>query len=447
MLHDHDSVQFITSPHKLEVSSASVVEFFGVMIRHAYVKLAESVLSFDGNICIRGTPGIGKSMFALYLIYRFITDPVQTDASSIADPWRVCKHLVYDNGLPYVFHFTRGKKEFNCESRAKFSDKEQFGLNTLVHLADGFAFNSLVHCLRGRLVYISSSNLFSESRINKNTPLASFFMPVWSLEELQLCNRVLRMVNDESTLAKLYDHFGGCPRYVLYLAEINGQSQLVDDLNQTIARNDPQDVIDYIVDHKFIKDVSSSLIHYIVSPDFRTITYTFASNHIQSRVMDALERGSKRKLVRFLKSSTASSVYSQIRGKIFESLAHEYITSGASLSIESLQASTPPSRTHLPRPIKTYKFTKNMNDLRKFIRDQQGNAAAQFYFKPADSSHGTSDSFSLPNVFYQMTVSTDHGITITDDFKAILDIMKSHDSQFQTCKFVWVLPDDIYDKV
>lgn len=439
-----EEVEFIVAPQELVLMSTSIEQFAGMMIRPAYKKLAASILerlnSVETYSCVLvcGTTGIGKSMFGIYCIYLFINsrgDDVM---------WKGLTHLIYDNGGEHVFLFERGNHEFKCELRQMV--KKQVvatGVKSSIQLADGFPFISTAHSIGNNLVFISSPNILNKAKLPRNTPRRTFYMPVWSLDELELCNKVMKIVDPE-LVPQLYYHFGGSARHVLFSGSNEDAVKQIKTLDHKIISYDPKQLVDYVLNNDLSSDVSYSLIHYHATDDLTDRVYLFASEYIQKKVMKVLFKQQKDRLVNFLRASAGNSVYHQLRGRVFEDVAHEYFLSRISGEVFTIKSLDNKESIQIPMPTQKYQFAKK--NVESFIaKDKE--SAKTCYFAPTDEKFGTIDSFIPPNVFLQMTVSTSHGLRITDDLVNIVDIMQTHYPDVESCLFVWVIPADISDQV
>jgi hypothetical protein len=147
-----------------------------------------------GATLFTGVPGIGKSLFLVYFIYRFLADDRFTDKSFA---------LEFTRGTYVCFLPTGADRQFWCSSQDGTSmHSKQFLL--LCDITE-----AVEPVSRAKWTFIFSSpapNRYKE--ILKNSPSQEFTLPTWSELELRFLNDDIAVWYDDFVL------FGGVPRYI-----------------------------------------------------------------------------------------------------------------------------------------------------------------------------------------------------------------------------------------
>lgn len=171
---------------------------------------------YFGVTLFTGVPGIGKSLFLVYFLFRFLHDNRFLDKTFALEFYSTKKYL--------CFHPTADPKEFLCthQSGSGMPAKNFLLLCDIVEAAEPAS--------RAQWTFIFSSPAPSRYKeILKRSPRYRYIMPTWSELELMFLN---------SNIEQWYENFvvfGGVPRYVIpnSLSDINPY----DTLQQTLAEN------------------------------------------------------------------------------------------------------------------------------------------------------------------------------------------------------------------
>jgi len=175
-----------------------------IFVRECYISLYKTVsdkmVKGDmeyGVMLFTGVPGIGKSMFLIYFIYRFLHDNQFKDKRFA---------LEFQQGLYFSFKPTPDDATvFLCTSkRAELIQPKNFLLLCDIH-------DTLPPFSRAKWTFIFSSPTPARYReMLKHFPSCKYIMPTWSEQELMFV---------EADISKWYDNFvlfGGVPRHVLH---------------------------------------------------------------------------------------------------------------------------------------------------------------------------------------------------------------------------------------
>ncbi|CAG8666470.1 4641_t:CDS:1, partial [Paraglomus occultum] len=206
------------------------------------------------------------------------------------------------------------------------------------------------------------------------------YMPVWSWEEIDACRIKLFRNLTREYVRKLYNEWGGIPRFILFYALNDAQQDLLQKAINSVDNNllnfVGETADDNSASHKIVhictnipkgedegdgeeggegvEDVeitevednsgepSTSKSSAVTRPDkmksvigkgkpfYSMSTLEFASDHVSEEIMDKLIKNYRDQLENFVKASSSISDYSTLRGAIFERIAHRKLLKGGS---------------------------------------------------------------------------------------------------------------------
>lgn len=173
-----------------------------IYVRECYRQFYETVSARmlsneedDSATLFTGVPGIGKSLFMLYFIYRYLGDDRFNDKSFAVE--------LMGGGQIWCLEPSADAREFTCILR-----NSMYGQNIPnLLLCD-------IHARSEPLMRSMWTFIFSYpdpcryKQIMKNEPNARYTMPTWSLEELMNVKANMSLWEDK------YELFGGVPRHV-----------------------------------------------------------------------------------------------------------------------------------------------------------------------------------------------------------------------------------------
>jgi hypothetical protein len=191
-----------------------------IFVRDCYIRLYEiaSGLMYDGSMdsgatLFTGVPGIGKSLFLVYFIFRFLHDDRFED-----------KRFSLQFLDQIFIHFSP------TADGSKFSCTRQIGdlLSRRVLLLCDIS-SQAEPAWRSKWNFIfSSPSPRRYKEIMKNAPSFRFTMPTWSEQELERVNR------DKDQWYDNFVTFGGVPRHVLIPLNRINSGQLLE--NSLVAK-------------------------------------------------------------------------------------------------------------------------------------------------------------------------------------------------------------------
>jgi hypothetical protein len=288
-----------------------------VYVRRCYVALFDELVKLiqkrKFNAMITGNPGIGKSYFYLYVIFRFIKDP------SLLGKWK----LVINSG-----------DDFHILNADVFEsiDQDHIRLNTdILRLADGKTSTGQLTGWSGSTVlFASPSNQYSENKprhLMKNFESNYLYMPVWDVEELKNVNNLLKppLKQSEAELLEKVELAGPIPRFVLL--KDNTLDNLRRDINSLVTSEVMLDLLKFVKSGQGVMENHYSHRLLKMSPMFSTpsgatsFTVDFLSREISRLV---IYEAKEQVVAEFKKFALDNSdpVSAKFRGNIYEHLIH-----------------------------------------------------------------------------------------------------------------------------
>eukprot|EP00158_Paraphelidium_tribonemae_P009932 Partr_v1_DN29002_c1_g4_i6_m58976 putative crinkler (CRN) family protein len=176
-----------------------------LFVRECYVAVFEllmaSIIAGGRWFGISGTPGVGKSLFFVYILFRFLTKST----------WKP-NRIVYQKG-----------NEFECYDLKKYEvvglcDSPEITnllcLEDTLYVADGrdscFRMSSCV------TLFISSPRSDHFKDYVKQLKATVWYFPIWTLEELSACRQKCHGSFPQNVLAERFRIYGGVARFAFY---------------------------------------------------------------------------------------------------------------------------------------------------------------------------------------------------------------------------------------
>ena len=199
----------------------------------------------------------------------------------------------------------------------------------------------------------------------------------------------------EAVVENLYLKWGGIARYVLKLALVEEQQAL---LNEALDISNIDSVVESFGGSGAKADASSRLIHRSVRDGFHSGPYQFASAFVVDEIYSRVYVKDRDHLFRFLSATQGIGDTGQLRGILFEKLAHTVIAKGGSFKIRDLRTRQE-STLHLPDDLTAFLYSS---------KNPEFQAAQNRYFRPVSKIFESVDSFIKPNLLFQITCAKDH---------------------------------------
>jgi Crinkler effector protein N-terminal domain len=383
-------------------------EYNRIMIRDAYDVIFKELmdkmklyleLKSACNLVVTGNPGIGKSYFCLYCIFRL-----------------VCGHPEEVKELPLVvfnFHTHYYKHIASTREFVELNEKEVRFLckqKNVLRLVDGES-SQLMGWKGVSILFVSPGQGSLNDYLKVNS--SSYIMPVWSLQELQDYNSLLdgELKLAENELISRYDTFGGIPRSI-FTMELR-----INELHSAISSFSPLDIISYVKKSGAVRQskYSHHILHMVPSAaNFLEEYYLdFLSMYILEKLFKRVTEESLKVISKFAiaHENDDSGISCSARGKIYEVLCHRRLKlcKQENLKLRSLSLSVPVNAPNLivleDMQIINFKKLDEIHTLPLCLT----------YCQPTSSTFGALDAFILDGISkicygLQMTMNLDHGI-------------------------------------
>ena len=409
-----------------------------MLIRRSYVEIFDSMMSIaNENSEIRGyvtlgNPGVGKSRYLSYCLWRFARDgkrvffeSVQQEGMWLFDPNGAVTHYFRVGELNPVF----ASKRDDYRLFDPYGDQPD-------EPKGGSAFT---------IIAASPNPIHYKGFRKRKGCKVRFFMPVWSKAELKLFRDATNTITDDELEYRL-EMFGGIPRYVFTEEQEYLDTKAELDAAITEGCADSLEVIRAALGNmERGNKVSFKLIHYKVdTATYRTATVRYASPYVE-RELPLRAPANRLKLLGKVLSDVAD-VDVVMEGHIFEVFLHRAIPIGATFVSRCMEEVEESGEGEQDVEISTSKRKV------KYFTDGDELTAAldgKCYARPNDSNYTAIDAvtwFDADIVFLQYTRSKKHGIsmdqlTFYNDLLAVRKVTKSQEK----IRFYFVVPAQEYE--
>ncbi|GBC04945.1 hypothetical protein RclHR1_05970002 [Rhizophagus clarus] len=416
-----------------------------LFVRESYLHISKIILERTNirRFFITGNPGIGKTFFGYYLLYKLAQQN---------------KTVVYHkrNKPPILFS---NDDVYSISEDNIYTFKDYLGNENVWYIVDGREPTDY----NAKTILVSSPQKVNYGAFYKIGTTIQY-MPVWSWEETDTCRKELFPQLSQKAVRELYDRWGGIPRFTLFYALNESQQRLLDkainsvnasifkfvgestDDNSAIHKivhiytnlpekettgveeeeeiveveDNPSSAVTEIEEEEEIIEIASSST--VTKPDkgkgiagknsepvpFYTMsTLKFASDYVSEKVMSILTLHYRDELLNFVRASSAITDYSTLRVP----------ASCFGLNNPKLQ---------IPRREKL--VFRNIEEIQP-----------NMYCIPIQQNNASFDAYVPPDTFFQMTIAESHPIVRSGVEKYI-----NQDDNFEI-KFYFVLPKELYD--
>jgi uncharacterized protein with ACT and thioredoxin-like domain len=170
--------------------------------RDVYNLILEDIKEGRKLFAISGTPGIGKSLFFVYMLYRLLNDT--STENMITKP----KYIVYDCARYMTCIDLENKTEVDLDlnDAKKLIDKQD-----TLYVIDGKTTPLPSHCTT---LFISSPRDGDYKQFVEHKNAIERYFPVWTLTELQTCQSHCYPELDMGELQQRYRIYGGVARFI-----------------------------------------------------------------------------------------------------------------------------------------------------------------------------------------------------------------------------------------
>ncbi|KAG3232798.1 hypothetical protein PI124_g22126 [Phytophthora idaei] len=364
-------------------------------VRSSYKSIASQALSkVDPNrrkyAVVTGTPGVGKSVFVYYVMWRLIKDK---------------KRVLFITRQPPIYF--DGTTIHECK-QLPYSGNQQFWSPDLWCLVDSVDPTNVVGMPIERCSVLLASTPRRDciGEFKKLTPTPDvFYMPLWSKEELV-------------TIAPMYPHaaavwenrfecLGGVPRLVLQDIETDPQAWLMSACN-SCSLDDCITLVSIYSEINSKTKIAQILIHIHSQEPYREYEVVYASDLAMQLIVRTKWRLDRAKLQSLLGSSDGNPLAQSLCGYIFELYSMDRLEQGGTFVYRKLlsgkskrKRGTPADGTiDIPRSSQPRQIAEQVKV------DQHAN---QLYV-PRSSNYTAIDAWMPQFGGFQMTVGKTHDI-------------------------------------
>ena len=372
-----------------------------IYVRDSYETLYEIIHHGEHkgkHVIITGNPGIGKSCFLLYQMYRFRKENKDLPLfyTSAVLSW----HILFHRDMVQIF--TPAEMPHN-----------QRRLRQLTYLYDcgtkGDQIAAYPPTLARKTIIATSpdkthTQSFWKAAQDVRVEAVRLYMPPWSLDELKYFEKQRNI--SEKVLNDRFLIWGGIPRYVL------AQNEDKSSIDEGIVNTPPESIaglasmlrVGVIQSH-----VSHKLLHLCPKDDkFKDVDVLFASEYIKNGIYKKYEDSCRSIVCAIIR---ANRTFSGFEGQVFEQIAHGKLASGCRFQVKSLHDnSTSSLDLRQPRLV----HFQDIADLRQY-KIAGANYTEQVYLQPQPKNFKSLDSIMLLGgtnraIGFQITVQTQHSI-------------------------------------
>ncbi len=355
-------------------------------IRECYRTIASSIYPDINKAVITGTPGIGKSLFLIYFLWKLVKEGKRV--LFIYHPYNI-----YYDGKGGVFWFASG--------HLPLENDILFWNDTLWCLFDA-------KCKREHHLFkfpfelcnfiVSTSPQREMLNDFKKPPEPHvFYMPTWTEDELEA---IVPLFPNSNEWRDRFEILGGIPRHVLEVTK-NTPTKILENACTDCSLNDCIKKIgmDSVINDK--SEVVQSLVHVTSTSPFTDCCY--ASQTALNIIVQHKGREAKRRMNDLLNSCQGNPLIASLCGFIFEPYAIELLEKGGSFTCRQLvhgnKRITPDATTLvIPSSIKIV--------VDKVLPNQTRNQP----YVPKTSNYTAIDAW-IPGIgAFQMTVGKKHNI-------------------------------------
>jgi hypothetical protein len=371
----------------------------GLYIRESYKTIASSIQPGINKAIITGTPGIGKSLFMIYLLWKLVKAGKRV--LLIYHP-----HTIYYDGKGSVFQFPSNalpsdidysfwNDDLWCLFDAKGKKEEH--LNALPYPTCTF-------------VLSTSPRREMVNDFKKPPPPQIFYMPLWNKAELTTIATAFPGVADWMERFRI---LGGIPRYVLEVTDHSAKALL----EAACRQCELNDCIKIVGLNSTITDKSKvvhSLVHITSTHPFTKSSVSYASATALDIIVANKGAEAKHKMAELLESSAGNPLTASLCGYIFEPFAFELLEKGGDFTCRQLvhgNKKWKPADTVLTIPSSTRMVVDKV---------ELGQTQSQLYI-PKTKNYTAIDAW-IPGIgAFQMTVGKTHDIKggAKDDLKLL----------------------------
>jgi hypothetical protein len=355
-------------------------------IRESYRTISSLIQPMINKVIITGTPGIGKSLFMIYLLWKLVKEGKRV--LLIYHP----NNIYYDGqggvfelaDIPSVIHHDFWSPDLWVLFDAKGCREEHI---------NSFPYE---YCT---FIVSTSPRRGMVNDFRKPPPPQIFCMPLWNEAELETIATVFPRVANWHERFKI---LGGIPRHVLE----DTSSNPIELLESACRQCELNDCIKIIGLNSTITDTSKvvhSLVHMTSIYPFTKSSVSYASATALDIIVANKGAEAKHKMIELLESSTGNPLTASLCGYIFEPFALELLEKGGNFICRQL--------VHGSKKVKPTDVVLTITPSTRIVVDkvELGQRHNQLYI-PKTKNYTAIDAWIPGKGAFQMTVGKTHDI-------------------------------------
>ena len=380
-------------------------------IRESYKTIASSIQPGINKAIITGTPGIGKSLFMIYLLWKLVKAGKRV-------------LLIYH---PDIIYYDGEGRVFHCPEGSLPSSNELIFWNAdlwCLFDAKGKKEEHLSALPYGRCTFVLSTSPRREmvNDFKKPPPPRIFYMPLWNEAELET---IASSFPGASDWLERFRILGGIPRHVLEVTDYSPKALL----EAACKQCDLNDCIKIVGLDSTITEKSKvvhSLVHITSTSPFTQSSVSYASATALDIIVANKGAEAKRKMAELLESSAGNPLTASLCGYIFEPYALELLEKGGQFICHQL--------VHGNKKLKPADVVVTIPSSTRMVVDkvESGQTQNQLYI-PKTKNYTAIDAWIPEFGAFQMTVGKTHDIK--GGAKADLALLGTNGN-----KLFWLLP-------
>lgn len=375
-------------------------------VRRCYSPIADAILASDafasGRTVLMGTPGVGKTMFGLYFLWRLLA---RLPAG----------HCVVYQSFDGMCAVLRAGSPVTLLQRGSDPLAAVLLQHTTFYVVDG----RQPEAARCRTLLITSPRRAVWYEWTKQTLARRLYMPVFSLSELLACRAECHSAVSEATVRALFARWGGSARFTLALTAAAEQAQLAGELSASLRSIELAAVLDALRRGDTGADeVPHRLVHMLqVGPAYNVFHLGFASQYMADRALLSLTARATDAVRCFVRAAQPELHTAALRGHLFEGITLSALALGGRARMRPLPMQARGERQRPPRAAdedvllparRTYIFSS----VDEFAEQAPPNSLG----RPASGCQPTWDALAVDEdtvTLYQVTVSAPavHGLS------------------------------------
>ena len=352
--------------------------------RESYVKIYD-LLDSQKYTLISGNPGIGKSYFALYVIWRQVKGNEHYSIIYVNKVGGYSAYISKDmvkvvsvEDCSYLTHYINANTWYIHDCGTHDGKPAMY-----------------IACQCSKTVVCSSPDTNNYADFVKEGSVCGIqclYMPPWSLLECQIWNTELE--GNSVNYEERFWHWGGIVRQVFH------NSYSIANLDQALRDVDESTIIQKLNDVTAGKDIqySHKLLHLFPTDEsYNAIEVRFASPYVSQQVYKTLVDKSVDGVLKLINDCSGKPTLAGIRGPLFEQLSHQNFFQCKKYDVRNLHTGD----------LSTLEVKA---DKEKNFRELSEVKESNVYYYPVSKNFTSVDSILPKDKAFQMTVAQKHPV-------------------------------------